>query len=1077
MSKFTEQKLEQAIISLLGDQGYPHFKGESISRQPYEVLIKADLRAFLSHQYAGDKITAGEIDSIIRRLEALNSADLYDSNKTICKLVADGFLLKREDRSRKDLYIQLIDYSGLPRQRLPKEGEVETIVAEDTGDYGGDQNIYKLVNQLEIAGRKNRIPDGILYINGLPLVVFEFKSAIREDATIHDAFVQLTTRYARDIPELMKYNALCVLSDGVNSKMGSLFAPYEFFYTWRKVTGNEEIGQDGINALHTMLEGLFDKHRLRQVIRHFIHFPDVSKQQVKVVCRYPQFYAATKLYENIKRHRKRADGTGGDGKGGTYFGATGCGKSFTMLFLTRLLMKSIDFESPTIILITDRTDLDDQLSGQFTNAKNYIGDQTVVSVESRSQLRELLKGRNSGGVFLTTIHKFTEDTELLTDRDNVICISDEAHRSQVNLDQKVRVTENGVKRTYGFAKYLHDSLPNATYVGFTGTPIDATLDVFGEVVDSYTMTESVKDEITVRIVYEGRAAKVLLDNKKLEEIEEYYAQCAEEGASEYQIEASKKANTNMTAILGDPDRIKALAADFVEHYEKRLEEGATVKGKAMFVSSKREIAYALWQEIITLRPEWNQVLACEEGANLTEQEKKTIKPMERIKMIMTRGQDDAKEMFDTLGSKEYRKELDRQFKNAKSNFKIAIVVDMWLTGFDVPFLDSIYIDKPIQRHNLIQTISRVNRKYEGKEKGLVIDYIGIKKQMNLALAHYNKADQQNIEEVNQSIIVVKDHLDLLNKMFHNFNASAYYQGDSVAQLNCLNMAAEYVQLTDKIEKRFMLLVKRLKAAYDICCGSDGLSQGERDQIHFYMAVRTIVFKLTKGIAVDAAQMNARVRDMITEALKSDGVEEIFKLGDDKATEMDLFDEDYLAKIEKIKLPNTKIKLLQQLLAKAIDDFKKINKAKGIDFSKKFQAIVAAYNERKEDSVLVSNVLDDFSSEIVDLIHALKKERESYTDLGIDLEEKAFYDILKGLATRYDFTYPEDKLLVLAKAVKVVVDDKVKYTDWSQRDDIKAELKVGLILVLADHGYPPVDRDEVYKEIFEQAENFKKYREG
>jgi len=1076
MSKFTEEKLEQAIIALLGDQGYPHHRGDSFERSPGEVLIKPDLQAFLAYQYAADNITSGEIDSIIRRLEALNPQDLYDSNKTICKLVSDGFLLKREDRSKKDLYIQLIDYSGLPLQRLPKEGEVETIVAEGTGDYGRDQNIYKLVNQLEIEGREKRIPDGILYINGLPLVVFEFKSAIREDATIHDAFVQLTTRYSRDIPELMKYNALCVLSDGVNSKMGSLFAPYEFFYTWRKVTGNEEIGQDGINALHTMLEGLFDKHRLRQVIRHFIHFPDVSKQQVKVVCRYPQFYAANKLYESIKRHRKRSDGTGGDGKGGTYFGATGCGKSFTMLFLTRLLMKSIDFESPTIVLITDRTDLDDQLSGQFTNAKNYIGDQTVVSVESRSQLRDLLKGRNSGGVFLTTIHKFTEDTELLTDRDNVICISDEAHRSQVNLDQKVRVTENGVKRTYGFAKYLHDSLPNATYVGFTGTPIDATLDVFGEVVDSYTMTESVKDEITVRIVYEGRAAKVLLDNKKLEEIEEYYAQCAEDGASEYQIEASKKANTNMTAILGDPDRIKALAADFVAHYEKRLEEGATVKGKAMFVSSKREIAYALWKEIIALRPEWNQVLACEEGANLTEQEKKNIKPMERIKMVMTRGQDDAKEMYDTLGNKEYRKELDRQFKNAKSNFKIAIVVDMWLTGFDVPFLDSIYIDKPIQRHNLIQTISRVNRKYEGKEKGLVIDYIGIKKQMNLALAHYNKADQQNIEEVNQSIIVAKDHLDLLGKMFHRFDASPYYQGSPVQQLSCLNNAAEYAMLTDKIEKRFMLLVKRLKAAYDICCGSDGLSQHQRDQIHFYLAVRTIVFKITKGNAPDAEQMNARVREMIKEALKSDGVEEIFKLGDDKAAEMDLFDEDYLAKIEKIKLPNTRIKLLQQLLAKAIDDFKKINKAKGIDFSQKFQAIVAAYNERKEDSVLVSNVLDDFSSEIFDLIHALKKERESYTDLGIDLEEKAFYDILKGLAIRYDFTYPEDKLLVLAKAVKVVVDDKVKYTDWSQRDDIKAELKVGLILMLAEHGYPPVDRDEVYKEIFEQAENFKRYRE-
>jgi type I restriction enzyme R subunit len=323
--------------------------------------------------------------------------------------------------------------------------------------------------------------------------------------------------------------------------------------------------------------------------------------------------------------------------------------------------------------------------------------------------------------------------------------------------------------------------------------------------------------------------------------------------------------------------------------------------------------------------------------------------------------------------------------------------------------------------------------------------------------------------------VVKDHLDLLNKIFHKFDATFYYQGSPVQQLNCLNMAAEYAQLTDKIEKRFMFLVKRLKAAYDICCGSDGFSQQERDQIHFYMAVRSIIFKLTIGNGPDTAQMNAKVREMIKEALQSDGVEEIFKMGDDKAGATDIFDDDYLAKIEKIKLPNTKIKLLQQLLAKAIDDFKKINKTKGIDFSKKFKTLVDLYNERKEDDVLVSNVLEDFSNEIIDLIHALRKERESYADLGIDLEEKAFYDILKGLATKYDFTYPEDKLLLLAKAVKTVVDDKVKYTDWNQRDDIKAELKVGLILVLADHGYPPVDRDEVYKEIFEQAENFKKYR--
>jgi type I restriction enzyme R subunit len=612
-------------------------------------------------------------------------------------------------------------------------------------------------------------------------------------------------------------------------------------------------------------------------------------------------------------------------------------------------------------------------------------------------------------------------------------------------------------------------------VGFTGTPIDATLDVFGEVVDAYTMTESVHDEITVRIVYEGRAAKVTLDNGKLTEIEEYYKQCAEEGSSEYQIDESKKAMLNMNSILGDQDRIRALAADFVQHYEKRVTEGATIRGKAMFVSSSREIAWQLYQELETLRPEWFEVKACDDSVQLTEQERKEIKPSARVRMVMTRNKDDKKALWDLLGTKDDRKELDRQFKNPKSNFKIAIVVDMWLTGFDVPFLDTLYIDKPVQRHNLIQTISRVNRKYEGKEKGLVVDYIGIKAQMNKALAQYSKTEETNFEDVRQSVIAVKDHLDLLNKLFHRFDMQPYFTGEPLAQLSCLNMAAEFAMLTDKQEKRFMALVKRLKAAYDICCGSEDLSQSDRDLVHFYLAVRSIVFKLTKGNAPDTAQMNARVRAMIEDALKSDGVEEVFKVGSDDESEIDIFDDDYLAKIEKIKLPNTKIKLLQQLLAKAIGQFKKTNRAQAIEFSKSFQALVEKYNERKEDDVLVSNVLEDFSDEIIDLYHQLRQEIQSFEGLGIDFEEKAFYDILKALAAKYDFSYPDDKLIELAKAVKLVVDDKARYTDWSQRESIKAELKVELILLLAKHGYPPVDRDEVYKDIFEQAESFKKYR--
>lgn len=468
---------------------------------------------------------------------------------------------------------------------------------------------------------------------------------------------------------------------------------------------------------------------------------------------------------------------------------------------------------------------------------------------------------------------------------------------------------------------------------------------------------------------------------------------------------------------------------------------------------------------------------------LSDAERKALKPSPHLNMVMTRGKDDPKILWDLLGHKDDRKELDRQFKMEKSNFKIAIVVDMWLTGFDVPFLDTMYIDKPLARHNLIQTISRVNRNFEGKTKGLVVDYVGIKKQMNLALAKYSKKDETNFEDVMLSVTEVKNHLDLLRRMFYKFNIKPYFSGNPLQQLSCLNLAAEYAMITEKTEKRFMDLAKRLKAAYDICCGSESISQTERDNIHFYLAIRSIIYKLTRGDAPDTAQMNAKVRDMIAEALKSDGVEEIFKLGDDQSSNIDIFNDDYLAKIEKIKLPNTKIKLLQKLLAQAIGELKKTNKLQSINFSKKFQALVDKYNERKEDDVLVSQVLDELSEHLtdhifgamVDLYQDLKVEFSAFEGMGINFEEKAFYDILKSLTIKYDFSYPNEKLVELAKEVKIIVDDKARYTDWSKREDIKASLKVSLILTLHKYGYPPVANDDAYKDIIEQAENFKKYQ--
>lgn len=1057
MSHFNEHALEMSIMELFKQEGYIYTNGEEINKEASDVILREDLRAYLQSRYAKDGITELEVESVIAKLTAANGFLLYDKNVNTYRLMTEGFSLKREDKTQPDLFIEPIDF----------ENE--------------NSNTFRIVNQLEIQGDVKRIPDGIVYVNGLPVVVLEFKSAVKEDTTIMDAYRQLTVRYRRDIPELFKYNAFIVISDGVNNKYGSLFTPYEFFYSWRKVNSGDK-PDDGINSLMTMVKGMFGKKRLLSILKDFVYMPDSSKKESKMICRYPQFFATHILFNNILKHSRQHEG--GDGKGGTYFGATGCGKSLTMLFLTRMLMRSKAFASPTIVLITDRTDLDVQLSEQFVQAKTFIGDECVIEVESREKLREYLKIKNSGGVFLTTIQKFTEDTKLLSDRTNIICISDEAHRSQTNLQQNIKQTEKGVRRSYGFAKYLHDSLPNATYVGFTGTPIDATINVFGKVIDSYTMTESVADGITERIVYEGRAAKVLLDNAKLKEIEDYYKLCAEEGSNEHQIEESKKAVTKMESILGDSDRLQAVAEDFIAHYEKRVEEGSTVEGKAMFVCSNRTIAYNLYKKIVALRPEWvklpeeddtntNYAMAAEPIAPYGNKEK----AIERIKLIMTRSKDDEQDLYDMLGTDEDRRNYAKAFKNPKSNFKIAIVVDMWITGFDVPCLDTMYIDKPLQQHTLIQTISRVNRVYPGKDKGLIVDYIGIKNNMNIALKHYaqRKEDKDSVESLEKSIVMVKDELDIIRRMFNNFDYSKFTSGSPLEQLDCLNRGAEFIQHTKEQENLFMGHTKKLKSAFNLCSNSEEITFQDREDIHYFTGVRAIIYKLTKGEAPDAAQMNKKVRAMIEDAIKSEGVEEIINIGSNSEN-LDVLSEDYMERLAKLKMPNTKVKLMERLLRMVITEFKKVNKMQGVDFSKKLKDLVDKYNDRRDSAVFADEVVTEVANQMAMLLKEINKEKASFKDLGISYEEKAFYDILKSIAKQFGFEYPEDKLLALSAEIKKIVDDKSKYTDWSTRDDIKAELKMDLILVLAEYNYPPVTNDEVFKEIFEQAENFKKNKE-
>lgn len=1043
MSKFNENSLEACIIEFIKDVGYEHIHGTDVHKTKPDVILYETLKAFFLNRYASYNLTDLEMERLIRLVESGRGGSLYARNKEFCKKLSGGFKFQRDDATKPTMFIELIDFESL------------------------ENNSFQIINQLEIRGAEmTRFPDAILYINGLPLVVLEFKSAVQEKATIKNAYDQLTIRYRRDIPHLFYYNVFTVISDGVNTKYGSLFSEYEHFYSWRKVH-KEDKQVDGVNSLHTMVQGLLTPARLLEVIRDFVYFPDLTNKEEKIVCRYPQYFGAKALSENILSHAKPT----GDGMGGTYFGATGCGKSHTMLFLVRLLRKHPILNSPTIVLIADRVSLDDQLAERFVEAKEFLNEEAILAVRSRTQLKDELSKRRNGGVFITTIQKFTEDIGLLNDRTNIICISDEAHRTQLNLREQVRVTEQGVRRHYGFAKYLRNSFPNATYVGFTGTPIDETYTVFGPPVDIYNMLDAESDELTVRIIYEGRAARVTTDASVVQEIEDYYARCDAEGANAYQIEASKAETTRLEHILGDEHRLRHVAEDFIAHYELRIQEEATVCGKAMFVCASREIAFRLYKIILELRPAWGNKCLTGREELLTEEEKRELKEIEKIRMVMTRHRDDTPELWNLLGTDDYRDVLAKQFKLVQSNFKIALVVDMWNTGFDVPCLDTMYIDKSISKHTLIQTISRVNRVFPSKGQGLIVDYIGIKREIDLALKTYTNNDLPTLIDLSDALRILKDELSLLAVMFYDFDSTAFKAGTPLEQLSCLHEATEFVQATEERMYYFMEHAKRMKSAYNLCATSDEITAEMRDFVHFYTGIRAMLYKLTKGDAPDEAIMNKFVLKKLEDAVLSDRISVLLQYGEH--AEVDLFSEEHLAAIAQIELPNIKIRLLTDLLCEAIRTYGEANKLRSLHFTEKLNIIIAKYNSRHEDVKLAKEVLGAVTDELHKLLQELRDDRDSFKSLGIGYEDKAFYDILKKVASVHKFTYPEEKFIPLAQAIKEIVADKTRYCDWAKKEQIKAQLQFDIMRKLMEHGYPPVFSEEVYKAVLEQATNYKK----
>lgn len=576
----------------------------------------------------------------------------------------------------------------------------------------------------------------------------------------------------------------------------------------------------------------------------------------------------------------------------------------------------------------------------------------------------------------------------------------------------------------------------------------------------------------MRIAYEPRLARVLLSDEEAKKIQEYYDRCAEEGSTEDAIEESQRAMSSMEVLLRDPDRLKKLAADMVEHYERLCGEKPGVVQKAMIVCSNRAHAFDLLNAILAIRPEWGVAKKAEDESKLSQGQLEELEALPKINIVATRGKDDPRDLFDACGNKEWRKKLDKQFKNNDSNFKVAVVCDMWITGFDVPSLAVMYIDKPLQRHTLVQTISRVNRVFEGKDQGLVVDYIGIKENMMKALKTYGGDDSGAIDDLTVALGIFRNHLAMIDDLMVDFDSSAFHTGKPLERLGCLNRAAEYVQLSKEFQTRFMGLTRILKSAYQICFPSGELSDRETAMSQFYLAIRSIVYKQTKGDAPDAEMMNEVVEGMVRQAISCTGVESVI----DADGPEDLFGEAAVAELNAMKMPITKFNALMKLVKRAIKDYGRTNKVKAQQFDERLRKVVDAYNSRDSltfTSEVVSDFVDSLSDQLIDILRDLKEDKDSFEKMGVTYEEKAFYDILVKVRDDHGFVFDDEKCIALAKEISKLVNDKAQYADWSTRDDIKSQLNMDLTVLLYKNGYPPEWDEEVFEKVMEQAETFKK----
>lgn len=1095
---YCEWEFEAAFLSLLEKEGWQYLPGKSIPRNSKrDVLYYDDQEQFL--RSGNPDLTTEEIRRIMDTVRLVGAESDFAVLHKVYGWMVNG--------------VSFVPQSGIPRM-------VQLVNFDEP-----EKNIFRAVNQFAVEYTNNgqvqtRRPDILLYVNGLPLCIMELKNPADGNATIFDAWEQINIRYWRDIPHLLHYCPLACISDGVKTRLGTVRTPYEHFYAWRRVNDEDKLSTMPFEEMQTMIQGVYGPARFLEIFRDYIYFQDsiYDSNEVEIVCRYPQFFAARRLKQSIARSVREKTG-----KGGTYFGATGCGKTYTMAFLARqLALRCADVPeigSPTIVMIVDRDELQKQGAKLFTKSTEFLNLGEVKVVKNRKELRQELGARESGGFYICTIQKFCDREDdkvgLINKRVNIICFSDEAHRTQLEHSRKIQFSKDADENMRAmiskpYARVLREAFPQATFVGFTGTPIAETYQTFGDEIDRYTMDQAVADGLTVSIKYHPRIAKVLLDENKVKEIEEYYGKCAEDGATEEDIEASKKAMSSMEIILGEPSRLERLAVDIHDHYVSACANDLDRIQKAMIVCSSRQIAYELLKKFQGKYPEWFEEKKTPDGVFVTEEELRKLRPMPFMAMVASVGSNDKPDMYNYLGGVKNGKrseELDIAFKQEKSNFHIVIVVDMWITGFDVPTLTYLYNDKPLQKHLLIQTISRVNRKYPGKEYGMVIDYIGIRRNMRQAMKLYggDSSVAPTQDDVEQATQVFREHLAILKDLFAGFDLKPFLDpnGNPVERYALLARAAEYVFISTQelnvernggktvkkvsFQKYFLTNVKRMRAAYDICQPSGELGEEESSLAQCFMAIAGFVRKMSGTSDVDADSMNRHVARMVEEALSYSKVESIL----DEGEEEDLFSPAFIEKLSDVRLPASKLEVLVKLLRKQITDYSRTNQVAAKKYQEMLEATIREYHERRKhlseeeageaQEVTSEEIIRSATEQALRILHEMNADRESFRKIGLTFEEKAFYDILMALRDEYNFEYGEDrdvngvsvndKCKALAKKIKEIIDTKSSFADWLNNQIVRDQLKFDIKVCLIKNGYPPQYSPEVFRKVMEQVENF------